>query len=107
LIYSAGFAERCTDIPVGDRRGIRRDIHAILNYNQNQSVVIHLRISKYPSNTYGERIKKWRLEQGIIQKDLAKLIGVDEMTINNWERGKTKPAQVNLKKIEEILDLTT
>ena len=49
------------------------------------------------------RIKKWRLEQGLIQKDLAKLIGVDEMTIVNWEKGRTKPIKQNLEKLEKIL----
>jgi transcriptional regulator with XRE-family HTH domain len=51
----------------------------------------------------GERIKKWRLEQGLIQKDLAKLIGVDEMTIVNWEKGRTKPIRQYLKRLEKIL----
>jgi transcriptional regulator with XRE-family HTH domain len=51
----------------------------------------------------GERIKKWRLEQGLIQKELAKLIGVDEMTVVNWEKGRTKPIKQNLEKLEKIL----
>jgi DNA-binding XRE family transcriptional regulator len=43
------------------------------------------------------------LEQGLFQKDLAKRIGVSEMTIVNWEKGKTKPTKRNLEKIKEIL----
>jgi DNA-binding XRE family transcriptional regulator len=43
------------------------------------------------------------LEQGLFQRDLAKLIGVDEMTIVNWEKGKTKPDRKNLERIKKIL----
>jgi len=35
--------------------------------------------------------------------DLAKRIGVDEMTIVNWEKGRTKPTQRNLEKIRAIM----
>ena len=30
-------------------------------------------------------IREWRMEQGISQVDLAKRLGVNEMTIVNWE----------------------
>ena len=33
------------------------------------------------------------MEQELFQKDLAKMIRVDEMIIVNWEKGYTKPAQ--------------
>jgi len=51
----------------------------------------------------GERIRKWRLEHGLFQVDLAKMIGVSEMTIVNWEKGRTKPAKEYLKRLEKIL----
>ena len=37
--------------------------------------------------TLGERLKKRRLELHLFQKDVAKLIGTDTATIQNWERG--------------------
>jgi transcriptional regulator with XRE-family HTH domain len=49
----------------------------------------------------GERIKKWRLERGLFQVDLAKRIGVSEITILNWERGKTKPIKQNFERLEK------
>jgi len=41
----------------------------------------------YPKtpNTLGEYIRKRGMEQGISQVELAKAIGVNEMTIVNWE----------------------
>jgi DNA-binding transcriptional regulator YiaG len=47
--------------------------------------------SLYPDQTLGERIRKWRLEKGLFQVDLAKRVGVSEMTIVNWEKGRMKP----------------
>jgi transcriptional regulator with XRE-family HTH domain len=44
-------------------------------------LVITLRLSRYPAGTLGEYIRKWRLEQGLLQVDLARKIGVNEMTI--------------------------
>ena len=50
-----------------------------------------------------KNVGKVRLRQGLFQKDLAKLIGVDEMSIVNWETGKTEPRKMNLEKLKAIL----
>ena len=34
---------------------------------------------------------------------MAKTIRVDEMTIVDWETGKTKPTEKNIERIKEIL----
>jgi ribosome-binding protein aMBF1 (putative translation factor) len=51
----------------------------------------------------GERIEKWRLERGLFQKDLAKMVGADEMTIVNWEKGRTEPTEKNIEKLKAAL----
>jgi hypothetical protein len=54
-------------------------------------LVVTLRISLYPDTTLGERIKKWRLEQGFFQRDLAKMVGVNEMSGREcWSKQKEK-----------------
>ncbi len=65
--------------------------------------MITLRLPLYPDKTLGERIRKWRLEQGLFQVDLAKRVGVSEMTIVNWEKGRAKPVKEHLKRLEKIL----
>jgi ribosome-binding protein aMBF1 (putative translation factor) len=77
--------------------------HAAPNYKNSHPLVITLRLSLYPDQTLGERIKKWRLERGLFRVDLAKRIGVSEMVIVNWEKEKTKPTRRNLEKIKAIL----
>ena len=37
--------------------------------------------SRYPSSTFGEYIRKARLEKGLRQRVLSKLVGMDEMTL--------------------------
>lgn len=36
---------------------------------------------RYPSSTFGEYIRKARLEKGLRQRVLSKLVGMDEMTL--------------------------
>lgn len=47
----------------------------------------------YPKEvvTIGDQIRKVRLDRGLLQKDVAKLIGVTEDCITNWERNRNKP----------------
>jgi DNA-binding XRE family transcriptional regulator len=76
---------------------------AVPNYKNSHPLVITLRLSLYPDQTLGERIKKWRLERRLFQVDLAKKVGVSEMTIVNWEKGKTKPIKQYLERLEKVL----
>ena len=39
----------------------------------------------------GEYFRKFRKDKGLFQVELAKKIGVNEMSIMSWEKGKTKP----------------
>jgi len=78
-------------------------IHAAPNYKKPHPSVVTIRISKYPATTFGKCIKKWRLEQGLLQVDMGKMIGVDEMTIVNWEKDKTTPTRENYLKLKEIM----
>ena len=73
------------------------------NYKNSKPLVITLRLPLYPDQTLGERIKKWRLERGLFQVDLAKKIGVSEMTIVNWEKGRTKPIKQYFERLKKIL----
>ena len=47
----------------------------------------------YPSalTTLGDHIRKVRLDRGLLQKDVAKIIKVDVMTITNWENNRSHP----------------
>jgi transcriptional regulator with XRE-family HTH domain len=40
--------------------------------------------------TLGEHIKKARKERGLLQREVAKALRVDSMSLMNWEKNRTK-----------------
>jgi len=69
------------------------------------------RPEKYPKGypikpkTFGEKLRKHRMDLGLFQKDVAKFIGVSTDTITYWEKGRTEPSKKNIVKIKEFLKL--
>jgi DNA-binding XRE family transcriptional regulator len=59
----------------------------------------------YPKEllTIGDRIRAKRLELGLLQKEVAKIIGVCEDTITYWETNRTKPNKKCMQLIVEFL----
>ena len=51
----------------------------------------------YPVNpkTIGEHLRKKRMDCGLLQSDVARIIGVSEESIWNWENGLTTPRKKN------------
>jgi DNA-binding XRE family transcriptional regulator len=52
------------------------------------------RAKAYPREvtTIGDAIRERRLDLGLLQKDIAKIIGCDQTSILNWKKGYNKPA---------------
>lgn len=53
--------------------------------------------------TVGENIRKYRKEQGLTQKELAYLSGLNEVTIRSYETEKYKPKLKTLQQISKAL----
>jgi DNA-binding XRE family transcriptional regulator len=53
--------------------------------------------------TLGEHVKKHRLECHLLQSQLAKLLGVDRISVQNWERGIYEPSLRVVEKVIEFL----
>ena len=60
---------------------------------------------KYPKEqkTLGEKIRKARMDKGLLQKELAEQIGVTKDTVRNWEIGRTEPIRESVEKIKEFI----
>ena len=54
----------------------------------------------------GNRIRKYREEKGINQKQLAELICVSEGRVSNWEQGINRPNADILAEICRVLDVS-
>ncbi len=67
------------------------------------------RPKKYPKGyplkpqTLGEKIRKRRMDLGLFQKDVARMLGVATDTVTYWEKGRVKPSKKNLVKIQKFL----
>lgn len=54
-------------------------------------LVLSFSASRYPNSTFGQFVRKARLEKGLKQAEVARVVGVDEMTSVNWEDHLTLP----------------
>ena len=55
----------------------------------------------------GERLEEIRKSHHLTQKQLAKVVGVEEKTISDYECGKTAPRVQKLIRLAETLDIST
>jgi len=63
-------------------------------------------ISRYDQpKTLGELIRRRRFEKALFAKELAKLIGVTEDTVLNWEKDRTYPSQKKVILLKERLNI--
>jgi transcriptional regulator with XRE-family HTH domain len=53
--------------------------------------------------TFGDHLRKKRLDLKLLQKDVARIIGVDEASVHNWERDLRKPSIAIIPKILKFL----
>lgn len=47
-------------------------------------------------------LKSARVNAELTQKELAEILGVTQVTVNNWENGKSEPSLSQLRKISEL-----
>jgi len=57
--------------------------------------------SKLPEN-----LRKYRIQAGLKQEDLAQQLGKSKSVISNWERGENRPDADTIAKICAILNVT-
>ncbi|MCU6216513.1 helix-turn-helix domain-containing protein [Enterobacter bugandensis] len=60
---------------------------------------------EYIKKTFGDRMKKRRIERGLSQEELALTAGLDRTYISSVERGKRNISLVNIYKISTALNI--
>lgn len=58
------------------------------------------------NTNYVFNIKPWRLKQGLTQKKLGELLGVQRITVLQWETGRRVPTLMFAVRISKLLDCT-
>ena len=56
---------------------------------------------------FNERLKELRVEQGLSQIQLGKILGVSQRTISSWEADERRPDFETLEKIAKYFGVTT
>ena len=61
---------------------------------------------RYPSdaNSFGQRFRKLRMDAGIQIRELARAARLHEMTIINWEHGRSRPRRRSLEKVRRVME---
>jgi transcriptional regulator with XRE-family HTH domain len=59
------------------------------------------------NETFGKRIARFRKEQGLTQVDLGEKIGLSQVLISDYERGRLQPNLDTIIKLARTLGLTT
>ena len=53
--------------------------------------------------SWGQMVKQWRLERGLSQMALARLVGVSLVSIRLWEADVSRPRPANELRLMEIM----
>ena len=61
--------------------------HLALVAPKSVFTISDLKKKGYPTSpqTPGERLKRWRMDNGLTQRKVAALLGIDHSTLHNWE----------------------
>lgn len=59
------------------------------------------------SKLIAAKIKSLRIEKGLSQKQLGKLLGISDRAVSKWEKGLSKPSIKNLFELSEIFNIST
>ncbi len=84
--------------------GLRYPLHTSIKY-----IVCAARPFTYPDGypvrpkTIGEHLRKKRMDNRLMQSEVANIIGVSAESIWNWEKGRTKPSKKNLEIINNFV----
>ena len=54
----------------------------------------------------GQRIKRFRINQGLTQEQFGELFGVSKAVVNNWEHNRNFPNKPNLKRVADYMGAT-
>ena len=82
--------------------------HAAANDNSPKFFKIRFSIPKelpIQVTSLGPYLIKLRLEKGLCQKDVAKLLGVANDTVTYWENDRSMPSKENLIKLMKLFDI--
>ena len=58
------------------------------------------------NNSFGKRIRAWRLELGLTQNEIGKRAGIDPSAIAHYESGRRTPSFESIVRLARAFDVT-
>lgn len=58
------------------------------------------------NNIVGNNIRRVRMGRNLTQTDLGEMLGRNQRTISNWEKGLRDPGSDNIRSIADVLDIS-
>ena len=58
-------------------------------------------------SNFAENLKRLMFEKALTQEQLAKKMNLDQSRISRWKTGESVPSAKNIKKLAEILNIST
>ena len=58
------------------------------------------------SKIFFKRLRELRFRYGLIQNELAEIIGIKRNMYSDWENGKTEPSFENLIKLADLFEVS-
>jgi len=79
--------------------------HAVQIYKKSHTFKITFTVSKYPSETLGQFLKKLRFERGLEQRELARKLRVHRNTVYEWENDRKGPSRKNMERLARLFKI--
>ena len=66
----------------------------------------HVLERRYPTEapTFGQALGQARMDAGLEIRELARLTGLHEMTIANWEHGRSRPCPRSWERVKRVME---
>jgi len=80
--------------------------HAVQIYNNSHPVNITFTVSRYPSETLGQFLRRVRLEKGLEQWELAKRLRVHRNTVYEWENDRKGPSRKSMERLGRFFKIS-
>jgi DNA-binding transcriptional regulator YiaG len=80
--------------------------HAVPIYKNPEPLCITFTISKYPSQTFGQLLRKLRLEKGLEQWELARRLRVHRNSVYDWENDRHRPSGEAMERLARFYRMT-
>ena len=56
--------------------------------------------------TFGVRLKELRIEKGVTQVEIGRLLNMSKMAVSHWEKGNSEPSIEQLKSLARYFDVS-